>query len=490
MARPRSNTTQLGKLLDSVPQPIYVLDEELAIVFLNEACREWLGPGVQELTGRPCLYASGPDLTGPDALAAGLCPPPTITEGRPMAARVARHAEQGVTFRQANFTPLLASDRLIGVLAIVGPRDDPEDADRQARGASFQLAAADQAGVQSAAANTASCKLAPREEEEAVALHELIERFRGQMRLRHSIERLIGVSPVMRRARAQAELAAESRASVVLIGPNGSGRQHVAAAIHYGALSGQPGAMVPLACSVLGPDLVRSTVRALVSATIMGKRSAGTLLLNEADSLSAESQFELFPLLAARGFPLRLMATAQQSLVEMARRGRYRDDLAALLSTIAIELPPLAQRREDLPLLAQALVEEANARHGKQITGFTTEALDKLDAYSWPGNLHELAEMVADSHQRAAGREITPDDLPERLRLAADAAARPRRKDETIKLDEFLERIERELLRRAMARAKGNKAKAAQLLGVSRARLGRRLTQLRIVEGGEVDGRK
>ena len=74
-----------------------------------------------------------------------------------------------------------------------------------------------------------------------------------------------------------------------------------------------------------------------------------------------------------------------------------------MLSTITIELPPLAQRREDLPLLAQVFLEEANARGGKQLGGFSPEALDRLDAYSWPGNIDELAQMVAESHAGAAG---------------------------------------------------------------------------------------
>ena len=179
---------------------------------------------------------------------------------------------------------------------------------------------------------------------------------------------------------------------------------------------------------------------------------------------------------------MRLIATAEQSLLELARRGRCREDLAALLSTIAIELPPLAQRREDLPLLAQLFLEEANARGGKQLGGFSPEALDRLDGYSWPGNLDELAQTVAESHARAEGPLVQAEDLPERLRWAAETILRPRRKDETIVLDEFLGRIERELIRRALARAKGNKAKAARLLGLTRPRLYRRMVLLGLEE--------
>jgi DNA-binding NtrC family response regulator len=156
----------------------------------------------------------------------------------------------------------------------------------------------------------------------------------------------------------------------------------------------------------------------------------------------------------------------------------FRADLAAMLSTIVISLPPLAQRRGDLPLLAQLFLEDCNAAGGRQIGGFSQAALDRLDAFPWPGNLDELAQAVAEAHRKAAGPEIGVDDLPEKLRAAAQAAAQPRRVDETIVLDEYLGRVERELIRRALTRAKGNKARAARLLGMTRPRLYRRMVQL------------
>ena len=156
----------------------------------------------------------------------------------------------------------------------------------------------------------------------------------------------------------------------------------------------------------------------------------------------------------------------------------FRGDLAAALSTIVIELPPLAGRREDLPLLAQLFLEELNAATRRQIGGFTPAALDLLDAHAWPGNLDELAQAVAEAHRRATGREIDVADLPERLRLVGQAVAQARRPEETIVLDEYLGRVERELIRRALARAKGNKARAARLLGLTRPRLYRRMVQL------------
>jgi DNA-binding NtrC family response regulator len=270
--------------------------------------------------------------------------------------------------------------------------------------------------------------------------------------------------------------------SVLLVGPPGSGRQQTASAIHYAGDAAAAGPLVPLACSLLGPDVMRSTLDSL--RRLPPQLVGGTLLLSQADQLLPEIQGDLVEVFSGKTFSLRLMATAEQPLRELARRGRYREDLASLLSTLVIELPPLASRREDLPLLAQLFLEEINARGGKQLGGFTPEALDRLDGYAWPGNVDELVQVVMQCHERACGPLVRPEDLPEQLRWAAEPSVKARRKDETIVLDEYLGRIERELIRRALGRAKGNKAKAARLLGLTRPRLYRRMVQLGLEENG------
>ncbi len=456
--RQRIHTTELGHMLDRSGRPVYVLDDDGVIVFYNKACQQWLGLESDELLGRRCTYHSEPEATGADALAASLCPPPGVFGGQEAAAAVCRVDEAGRTaYRGVRFIPLgAAAGEVIGVAAILDADDLPEPP-------------APPADVEPGSAR----------------LHELLQRFRRETVSLYGIDRLVGDSPAMRRARAQVELAAGSRASVLLVGPPGSGRQQMATAIHYGTTPETAGTMVPLGCALLGPGLIRATVGAVAAIGRPGQQPApSTLLLMQADQVAVEIQKDLAAMLSARPPQLRLIATAEQPLGDLARRGRYGEELAGLLSTITIELPPLAQRREDLPLLAQVFLEEANARGGKQLAGFSPEALDRLDAYSWPGNIDELAQMVAESQRRADGPEILPEHLPERLRWVAEAASRPRRKEEAIVLDEFLGRIERELIRRALGRAKGNKAKAARLLGLTRPRLYRRMVQLGLEQGG------
>jgi DNA-binding NtrC family response regulator len=453
MARHRFHA-ELVRLLELTSQPLYVLDDALVIIYLNGACRNWLGADAEKLLGRTCVYASGSELTGPDATAAGLCPPPAVLEGREASADVALALAGETRFCRARFVPLCRpDDDVLCIVALVDPQDRAEKTP--------EVAVADG--------------------NESQKLHAQLQQFRLQTALRYRIDRVVGVTPAMRRARAQAEVAVATQASAVLLGPPGSGRRHLAAAIHYGAPAESCGPLVPLDCGLLDVESIQSTLRTLAAET----KSGGALLLCDADQLSAESQAAIVAFLATSKCPLRLISTAATPLVDLPPRGLYRDDLAAILSTITIELPPLARRRDDLPLLAQALLEEQNARSSKQLGGFSSEAIDRICAYDWPGNVAELAQMVAESHARASGRLIARDELPERLCLAAEATARPRRTEEPIQLDEFVARIERELIRRALARSKGNKTKAAKLLGLNRPRLYRRMVQLGLAEEGE-----
>jgi DNA-binding NtrC family response regulator len=381
--------------------------------------------------------------------------------GKTVVANVACRAADGrLIERRGRFLPIgVEPENVLGILVILDAADQPpRPAEEEA------IATSQEAG--------------------SITLHDQIRRFRQEAAGRYRADRLIGLGPAMRLARRQVQLATTSPTSVLLIGPSGSGRQHLATAIHYGAnppLTNPPpaGMFVPFDCSLLGPDLLEAVHTTLEQTRLLHESTLpGTLLLHRVDEVSIDLQVELAGFFVRRPTRWRLIATAAESLVELAQRGQFRDDLAATLSTLVIELPPLARRREDLPLLAQWFLEDLNAVERRQLGGFSAAALDLLHHYSWPGNLDELAEIVAEAYRHATGREIDVADLPERIRLTDQAAAHPRRHEETIVLDEYLGRVERELIRRALAHAKGNKARAARWLGMTRPRLYRRMMQL------------
>ena len=314
--------------------------------------------------------------------------------------------------------------------------------------------------------------------DESAELHAAVYRFRQSLRGWYRLDRLAGESAAMARLRSQVKLAAKTGAAALIIGPPGSGRQHVARTIH--ALSETTaGTFAPVSCSALPAELLRSTVGAINERCRQSKNEPPTtLLLTDVDDLPAELHHEFANWLATEPKNLRLLATAREPLVGLARRGAFRAELAELLGTLVIEIPPLARRREDVPLLAQMLLEDVNGQSTKQLRGFSPEALDRLVQYDWPGEVDELAATVRETCAAAEEGEVTSDNLPKRLRLAAEAARFPRKSVEPIELEKLLARIETELIQRALQQAKGNKSQAAKLLGLNRPRLYRRMVQL------------
>jgi DNA-binding NtrC family response regulator len=457
MPRARSPVANFAKLLDTAALPIYLLDDDRRIVYCNAACAAWLGVPAEELIGVRCSYHSSSETSRIDTLAAILCPPPEVFGGERRQSPIASPiGPPPPATRQAEFLPLIdESGEIALILAIV---DLP--------------AVGHQADISSDVSDE--------------SLHDAVRRFRQSQAARYRVDRLIGRSPKIARAREQVAVAIDSAASLLVIGSEGSGKDHVVRTIHY--RGGEPfGPLVPLACASLGVELLVSTLATAVRnhprRTGTGdSRPTGTLFLSAVDELPIDVHQEFARLLVLEGTSLRLLATSARRLDALAAKGEFRADLACVLATLEIELPTLAERLEDLPMLVQLFLEEQNARGGKQIGSVTPEALDRLLTCAWPGNLDELAAVVAETHENAMGPTITPRDLPKRIGLALEAAPRSKQPDKAVDLEEFLARVERELIERALSRAKGNKTRAAKLLGMTRPKLYRRLVQLGLAE--------
>jgi DNA-binding NtrC family response regulator len=453
--------TELTRLLAAVVVPIYVLDGERRVVYCNPACAAWLDLPAEELAGKACAYHSSPVADPVTLKLAGLCPPPEVFAGQRATATIATGRDDGTwSRRRAEFVPLVEeTDDCFAVLAVVGATDVP-------------------AGVDSSAVGLLEPTKDPATE--SLALHERLQQIHHELRRHLAMDRLLGDSPAMARVRAQVRLAAAGDATVLVVGPSGSGRQHVAKAIHYDRPAGKLGTLLPLSCAELGAELLRSTISALLSRHKADGKPPATLLLNEVDQLPPEVQSELAEAIGTSPPPLRMISTAAAPLDELAAEGHFRRDLACALSTVVIRQPPLAERSEDIPLLAQMFLEELNAARNatKQLRGFSPETLDQLAAYAWPGNIDELGSVVRDAYATAEGQQITPGDLPQRIYLAAATTRHPRRQPTPIELEQVLAKIESELIGRAMRFAKGNKTKAARLLGLTRPRLYRRMVQL------------
>jgi DNA-binding NtrC family response regulator len=478
MRSARTTASELLRLLAEISTPIYWLDEQRRIVFINRAACDWLGVSAEELIGRQCRYQSG-DADPISALADSLCPPPEVFHGHRASGCVSKPTAEGhLERRHADFIPLPSEDdHWVGTLAILQATNSATDRDSSAAPLSGDT-------VDSAPSS------------ESRILHELMQRFRRESTQWHHLDRLVGRSAAMARVREQIKLAAVNNCTVLIVGPPGIGRQHVARTIHAvvnyrgdiarteGTLN-QTGLSV-ISCSALPPDLLRSTIGSVIERNKMSNGlTPATLLLADVDRLAAEMQPEIVRWLDSNPQNLRTMSTAREPLEVLAERGSFHADLAQRLSTLVIELPPLVERREDIPLLAQSFMEDLNAQGEKQLRGFATDAMDRLCLYDWPGQIDELAAIVRQAFAQAETFEITSADLPKKLHLAAEAARHPRSTPETIDLEKFLTQVETELIQRALRQSKGNKSHAARLLGISRPRLYRRMVQLGLAAGEE-----
>ena len=436
MSAHRVNTVELGRLLNSANEPIYVLDDDLTIVFLNRACQEWLGEfgrgdsWLSMCVPLKCCCSGARGCGGRPLSAAPECWPAS-----PQWPRFRARPTRGLNRRRARFLPLASgSDTVFAVIAVLEAADSPHFPNR------FRC------HRRSTRPRPRICtSRSPTSAEEAAA--------------RYRADRLIGHGPAMRLARRQMELAVGSRSNVLLVGPPGSGRQHLATAIHYGTnwLASSlllAAGLIPLDCSLLAADLLDFLIAAIAKINALGESAgSGTMLFSRIDELSADVQTELALMLGQRTLPLRLIATAAQPLLELARRGMFRDDLAAMLSTIVIELPSLAQRRDDLPLLAQLFLEEMNASATAASRRLYGGGHGCIGCLPMAGQSRRTGDRGcgSPSARRTAPRSMS-SDLPEKLHWVAQAAAHPRRTEETIALDEYLARVERELIRRALAR--------------------------------------
>lgn len=284
MAAGRGKSVELVKLLHAAAQPLYLLAEGRRLVFCNQSLLDWVGHSAEELLGKCCTYHSDPELTGVEAVVAGLCPPPEVLAGRETTGVVARTTPEGdLVRRRARFVPLRgAGDTIAGLLAILETDD---------------LAEVEAAWPAS-------------EESEAAWLHERLRTHHRQMAAKLRSDRLVGESLAMRRIRAQAAVAAETKASVLILGPPGSGRQRIAGAIHYAAEPAPAGSLVPWpAAAQRRPDL-------------LDHQSVGVQKVLGRDAFAEHAPVERRRLLAGRGPNVAGRVVLRQGLADASDRHR------------------------------------------------------------------------------------------------------------------------------------------------------------------------
>lgn len=322
---------------------------------------------------------------------------------------------------------------------------------------------------------------------------------REQARLRREMPaapaRIIGASRPMRELFDLIARAARSASTVLITGESGTGKELVARALHD--LSGRKGQFTPVNCAAIPADLIESELFGHTGQAFTGARAAraglfetadgGTLFLDEIGELPLAVQPKLLRALqegavrrvgAERERPVnvRAVAATNRDLEEDVRAGRFREDLYWRLNVIHLRVPALRERLFDIPLLVEHFIAKAAKAADAEPLDILPETLAILTAYSWPGNVRELENAVERAVALARGAQLTPDDLPERVRVSGGASAFIARSRER-KLT--LREVEREYVLEVLRETGGVKGRTAELLGIDRKTLYRKLEEYR-----------
>jgi Nif-specific regulatory protein len=303
--------------------------------------------------------------------------------------------------------------------------------------------------------------------------------LKEELRERYELRNLVGNSAPMRRVYELVAQAAPSSATVLVRGESGTGKELVAHAIHYGSPRSTR-AFVRVSCAALPESLVESELFGHEAGAFTDARArrpgrfelahGGTLFLDEVGDLSPAVQVKLLRVLQEREFErvggtqsirvdVRLIAATNKDLEAAMRAGTFREDLYYRLNVFSIFVPPLRERRTDIPLLADYFVEKLAREHKRDVRRIATTAIDVLMSYHWPGNIRELANCIERAVLVCDGGVLHAHHLPPTLQTAEVSGTLP----ET-SLEAALGAFEKDLLLDAVKIARGNRARAARLL--------------------------
>jgi DNA-binding NtrC family response regulator len=325
--------------------------------------------------------------------------------------------------------------------------------------------------------------------------------LRAQVVNRYSFHNLVGKSPSMQEIYSKIEQVADSRTTVLITGESGTGKELVARAIHYNSPR-RDRPFIPLNCAALPETLIESELFGHekgsftdASARRVGHfelAHGGSLFLDEIGDLSPTTQAKLLRVLQEREFTriggtqpikvdVRIIAATNQNVEDLVRQGRFREDLYYRVNVIALYLPVLRDRVQDIPLLAKHFLAKRIEEEKRPPQEFSKEALELLTRYSWPGNVRELENVVEQAIVWSQGTTITPEHLPAVFRT--DTRSSSLREDTLsgrLSLEKAVMEFEKEIILDTLKRTNYVQTHAAAALGISRRMLKYRMDTLGI----------
>ena len=329
---------------------------------------------------------------------------------------------------------------------------------------------------------------------EVRALREENRELKAELGRRYEFDNIIGRSPAMQEIFASIERVAPTRATVLLAGESGVGKDLIARAIHFHSPR-RDRPLVKINCSALPENLMESELFGYEKGAFTGAQTSkpgkfeqadtGTVFLDEIGDVPAPIQVKLLRILQEREFErlgsnvtrridVRVVAATNQDLRAALEQGTFREDLYYRLNVVPLNIPPLRERKQDIPFLASHFVRKLAPENGCQVERITDAGMEKLVDYYWPGNVRELENVIERSLVMCTGTALDAGDI----KLEADRRPRPQADSHFLPEGMTLDAYEQELIREALRRADGNKSQAARLLGLTRNALRYRLTQM------------
>lgn len=334
-------------------------------------------------------------------------------------------------------------------------------------------------------------------------------RFREELKGKDDWSPLVGSSPAMLEVYKLVARVSEGKSTVLLQGESGTGKELIARAVHANSPR-RDKAFVPVNCGALPDTLLESEMfgheRGAFTGAVGTKTglfesaNGGTLFLDEIGELGQALQVKLLRVMqdhevrrvggtASIKVDVRIIAATNRDLEQLVKEGKFRDDLYYRLNVVRITLPSLKERHEDIPMLAHHFLQKCGAGATRAVRGFHPDTLALLQRYRWPGNVRELENAIERAVSLSHGPLLTPEDLPSAIRQAgtmSEARVEPADLPEDAYLT--LEEVEKRHLIRVLKETKGNKVKAAKILGIDRRTLYRMAERFGVDLGEDAEG--
>ncbi len=337
-------------------------------------------------------------------------------------------------------------------------------------------------------------------EEISMMIHKLVERqnlllenlyLRKQLMRTYQFEDLIGKNKNMQEIFELIKTIADSKSTVLIQGETGTGKELIARAIHNTS-SRRKGPFVILSCAALPASLIESELFGYEKGAFTDAKTrkrgklelahGGTLFLDEIGDISPKTQVDLLRFLQEREFrrlggeevikvDVRIIAATNKNLKSLVEQGKFREDLFYRLNVITIDIPPLRERKEDIPLLVAHFLEKFNIENKKSVERISEETMELLLAYHWPGNVREIENCIERAVVICKGNLIKPADLPEYIRAPISPS---------YKEDMSLEELEKIHIEKILTKYKFNIQKSSEILGIDRATLYRKIKKYNI----------